>query len=322
MLRITEGMIKKPNKVCIYGLEGLGKSTLAAQAPDALFFDIENGTHFLDVKRTSPATWEELIAGIHEVAATPGLCKTVVIDTLDKAETMCATYICKKYNVAGIESFGYGKGYVYLAEEFAKLLSALDGVIAAGINVIVIAHAFLRKQELPDEAGAFDRWELKLSKKVSPMTKEWCDALLFVNYKTYVITAENGTKKGSGGKRMIYASHTATYDAKNRMGLPDEMELRYANIASIFINTAESQNSMTAHQKLTSMMLGEGVSEAELQKVISDHNYYPIDTPVAEYDDKLINEVILPYWDDVVKTIQQARNQSMMMASPEAPTNN
>ena len=43
--------------------------------------------------------------------------------------------------------------------------------------------------------GAYDRWEMKLSKQVAPLFKEWCDMLLFLNYQTYVVTTENKSTK-------------------------------------------------------------------------------------------------------------------------------
>lgn len=59
-----------------------------------------------------------------EVAATPGICRTIVIDTADWTEQLVTTYVCNKYKQSSIESFGYGKSYTYLAEEFSKLLAA------------------------------------------------------------------------------------------------------------------------------------------------------------------------------------------------------
>ncbi len=65
----------------------------------------------------------------------------------------------------GIEDFGYGNGYVYAKEEFGRFLNRLSGVVDAGINVVLTAHAQIRKFEQPDEMGAYDRYELKLGKR-------------------------------------------------------------------------------------------------------------------------------------------------------------
>ena len=77
----------------------------------------------------------------------------------------------KEHGLGGIEGFGYGKGYTYLAEEFGRLLNSLSDIIDVGIHVVLVAHAWMRKFEQPDEVGSYDRWELKLQKKTAPLIK-------------------------------------------------------------------------------------------------------------------------------------------------------
>ena len=151
MLKIVKGKIDRAQKVVIYGSEGIGKSTMASQFPDPLFIDTEGGTSHMDVNRIDrPASWPELLSIVQEVAK-EDVCKTLVIDTADWAEQLCTDYICQKYKQTSIESFGYGKGYTYLSEEFARLLSACDDVVASGKHVVITAHAKMRKFEQPDE---------------------------------------------------------------------------------------------------------------------------------------------------------------------------
>ena len=40
-LNITKGKQKRAVRCCIYGAEGIGKNTLAAQLPEPLFIDAE-----------------------------------------------------------------------------------------------------------------------------------------------------------------------------------------------------------------------------------------------------------------------------------------
>lgn len=234
MLNISSGRIRKPQKVVIYGPEGIGKTTFAARFPDPVFIDTEGSTYHMDVKRTSkPQSWQELMDQVRQIAGSPGVCKTLVLDTADWAEMICAASVVSKYQKKGIEDFGYGKGYTYLQEEFGRLLNALTEVINAGMNVVLTAHAKMRKFEQPDEMGAYDRWEMKLSKQVAPMVKEWADMVLFANYKTYVVAADDKGKKhkAQGGKRVMYTAHHPCWDAKNRHDLPEELPLDYAAIA-------------------------------------------------------------------------------------------
>ena len=185
---ITKGKVETAKKVVIYGPEGIGKSTLASCFPDPVFIDTEGSTKELDVARyPTPGSWADIINCVKDCAQNAP-CRTIVIDTADWAEMLCIKYTCAKCNVNGIEDVGYGKGYVYLSEYFNELLKACDKCIAAGINVVFTAHAFMRKFEQPDEMGAYDRWEMKLTKKDAPMLKEWADMVLFCNYKTNVIT--------------------------------------------------------------------------------------------------------------------------------------
>lgn len=238
-MNITRGKIQSAKKVVIYGAEGIGKSTFAAQFPEPLFIDTEGSTKELDVARfDKPTSWAMLLSQIDYVIANKP-CKTLVIDTIDWAEAQCLESVCAAHGKKGIEDFGYGNGYVYEKEEFGRFLNKLNDVVNVGVNVVLTAHAIIRKFEQPDEMGSYDRWELKLGKKttnlISPLVKEWSDMLLFANYKTLSVAADKDGKKhkAQGGKRVMYTSHHPCWDAKNRYGLPEELPFEYAQIAAI-----------------------------------------------------------------------------------------
>ena len=235
-MNITKGKKKIPYKVVIYGPEGIGKSTMAGQFPAPIWIDAEGSTARMDVERfDDPQTLDDVINCIDELSKSDHGYKTLVIDTMDRVEILINDKVCQEQNVSGIEAIGYGKGYTYVAEKANKLLGKLDALrLGKGMNIVVICHAQMRKFEQPDEMGAYDRWELKLSKKLAPMVKEWADMVLFANYKTYVVKAENGTKKAQGGKRVMYTSHAPAWDAKNRDGLPDVMDFDFKGIAHLF----------------------------------------------------------------------------------------
>lgn len=241
-MKLSVGRMRCPIKTVIYGPEGIGKSTFASMFPGAIFIDTEGSTRHMNVTRVDPApqSWTELLGMIRQLAGAPYVdgYQTLILDTADWAEMMCAKDLCASKSVKGIEDFGYGKGYTYLAEEFGKLLNLLDDVVKAGNNVVVTAHAAMRKFEQPDEMGAYDRWELKLQKKTAPLLKEWADLVLFANYKTLVVNVDNqgatkGKNKVQGGSRVMYTSHHPCWDAKNRFGLPEELPFDFAHIAHI-----------------------------------------------------------------------------------------
>ncbi len=237
-MNITSGKIQSAQKCCVYGPEGIGKSTFAAQFPDPLFIDTEGSTKHLDVRRfDKPTSWAMLQEQVKYVVANPSVCRTLIIDTADWAERLCVEAVCAHGGVNGIEGFGYGKGYTYLQEEFGRLLNALEEVVQRGVHVLLTAHAATRKLEQPDEIGSYDHWELKLTKKVGEMIKEWADLILFATYKTRVVKGDEkkGEKnKAQGGLRVMHTTHHPAWDAKNRHGLAEELPLDYKVIQHIF----------------------------------------------------------------------------------------
>lgn len=250
-MRIIKGKVPSAKKVVIYGPEGIGKSTLASKFPDPVFIDTEDSTKDMDVSRfEKPTSWQMLMDQIRYAKTNPGICKTLVIDTADWAEQMCVEDLCARNGKKGIEDFGYGNGYVYAKEEFGRFLNFLSEVVDSGIHVVLTAHAQIRKFEQPDEIGSYDRWELKLGKKTqsqtSPLVKEWADMLLFCNYKTMSVAADDKGKKhkAQGGRRIMYTSHHPCWDAKNRYGLADEIPFEYESIKHIIEPGAVSAPTM------------------------------------------------------------------------------
>ncbi|MBQ3265231.1 MAG: AAA family ATPase [Ruminococcus sp.] len=337
-MNISRGRIHTAQKVVIYGPEGIGKSTFASMFPEPLFCDTEGSTKALDVMRFDrPDSAQMIYECIDYVKAHPDACRTFVLDTADWAEKLLSKKVCAAAQNSGIEDFGYGKGYTYLMEEFGKLLNQLEDLIALGVNVVVTAHAELKKFEQPDEAGAYDRWSLKLTKQDSSLLKEWADAVLFVNYKTYVEKTKDNKHKASGGRRVMYTAHHPCWDAKNRWGLPDECDFDYSVIAPFIpakgaqsapavptVNTSAvdalidsvepRQPSAPPEQPtvddldgipkpLAQLMTENDVTEDDVRLVVSQQGYYPFEARVKDYDPAFIEGCLVAAWPQVFSKI-------------------
>ena len=333
---ISRGTKKKPIKAVVFGPEGVGKTTFASKWPKAVFIDVEDGSGHYDVARLPiPQTWNELLDEIIWCSVSNEV-GTVVVDTADKAEALCKAYILERDNKESIESYGYGKGYTILAEEFKKLTACLDVCVENGKNVLVLAHAQIRKFEQPDEMGSYDRWELKLEKKCAVIPKEWCDVMLFANYRTDMEKDENGKYHASGGRRRImYANHTSAYDAKNRLDLPDEMPFDFSEIADKIPEfatggiveepaiakpepVAEPAENIVKDVKfedvtppeikqLHSLMRRDGISQEQLQREVGEgkNNPYTTDTTIGEYDLGFVRDVLIAHWTPIANGIKE-----------------
>ena len=246
-MEITRGRQRKGVKLVLDGPEGIGKSTFVSKIPGVVFIDTEGSTGEMDVLRMpKPTSWPMLLQEVDYAIDHPNEIAALAIDTGDWAERLCIDYVCETRQVNGkpaesIEAYGYGRGYVYLYEEFGKLLNKLQIMSDQGRHVAITAHAAMRKFEQPDELGTYDRWELKMTKKVAPLVKEWASLMIFANYKTFVYAADDkGQKhKASGGKRVMYTTHHPCWDAKSRYDLPEEMEFDFSKIAHLFTPQVE-----------------------------------------------------------------------------------
>lgn len=341
-MNITSGIINSPQKVIVYGPEGIGKSTFLAQFPNPLFIDTEGSTKRLAVNRfDKPTSWEMLKEQVKFVIANKP-CSTLCIDTADWAERLCMEHVCAKANKSNIEDFGYGNGFTYVNEEFGRLLNLLDDVIEAGINVAIAAHAQLIKFEQPDEAGAYDRYELKLGvrkteKRTAALLKEWADMVLFANYKTLVVATDDKGKKHKvyGGERVMYTVHHPCWDAKNRCGLPAECKFDYSEIAAYIpsgvaaskitpsadfetVLDDEDENEVVQTtppdnipsgipSALADLMRANSVTEDEIRQAVSQKGYFPADTPIMSYPEDFINGCLIAAWEQVFQIIKSNR---------------
>lgn len=240
-MNINTGIQNKPIKAVIYGPEGIGKSTFASKFPAPLFIDTEGSTSRLNVARTDPPSSLAMLGSmLTELAQNNHGYKTLVLDTADWAERLCIKAVCEKNSKAGIEDFGYGKGFTYVYEEMGRILNQLTTIWEHGMNIVITAHAAIRKFEQPDEMGAYDRWELKLINapkcNVCAMIKEWADMVIFANYKTFAVAVDKDGKKhkAQGGERVMYTTHSPCWDAKNRFDLAPELPFDFGQIAHIF----------------------------------------------------------------------------------------
>lgn len=264
-MKIIRGKRTSAIRLVIYGTEGIGKSTLASQLPDPIIIDTEDGTSQLDAARVIALDWRAIEAAIKELIADAQGFRSVVIDSADWLEKALIEHMLKQAGKKSIEDFGYGKGYTILQEHVVRLLALIDQLIAQGINVAFVAHSKVTRTSPPDQTDGYDRYEMKLTKQVAPLLKEWADIVIFCNYRIQVVEGSDGKLKAQGGReRVMYAVHSAAWDAKNRFGLPDEMPMQFSEIAHVFPTTVKTRSEKESAASATSAAIGSDPSPATL----------------------------------------------------------
>jgi hypothetical protein len=233
LANITRGKLDKPLRVILYGVEGVGKSTFASHSPAPIFLCVEDGTSQLDIARfPSPRSWPEVEEAIRVLTHEEHTYKTLVVDTLDWLEPLLWSHVCQVAGKAGIEDFGYGKGYVAALDLWRALLARLDHLVRTRkVNVVLLAHAAIRRVDDP-QTGPYDRYRMKLHDKAADLVREWVDAILFARHEVVTVERKGRTRGVSSGARVIHTTWTAAYDAKNRFDLPDTLPLDWEEFAS------------------------------------------------------------------------------------------
>lgn len=334
---ITSGPTATAQKVVLYGVEGIGKSTFASQFPDSVFIDIEGSTSNMNVKRLpTPKSWQMIMDEVEDVKQRQ-ICQTLIIDSGDWAERKCKEHLASLGKWTDSTN-DYGAKYVSLEKEFGQLVNKLSDVVEAGINVVVTAHAKLKKKEEPDQMGAYDRYQLKMEDKTGGMLKEWADMVLFANYETTIVTdSKTNSKKATGGQRIMFTSHHPGWDAKNRHNLQDKLPLDFGTIAHIFQKAAPVQQPVAEQvpptqaapmvetpqenqfsrdpitidpaipQELAQLMMANEVTEEEIRTLVAEKGFKPLEMPIRDYPSDLIQGGLVAQWDKIFAEIKSKR---------------
>jgi len=217
-------------RIMVYGVEGIGKSTFGAGAPNPVYILTEDGLGSLNVDHFPLATsFADVMDAIASLYKENHAFETVVIDSLDWLEAIIQREIEQKYDA---KDLAYGKGSLIAAERWREILDGLNALRNdKGMAVILIAHTTIKRFDSP-EVEPYDRYQPKLQERSNAVVREWADAVLFANYKTIVKKDDVGfnqtNNRGiSTGERLLFTSERPAYMAKNRYNMPESIPLSW-----------------------------------------------------------------------------------------------
>ena len=229
LANVSKGKLEVPIKCIGYGPDGAGKSTWASGAPKPIWLPLDNRTAHLDIQRLpQPTTWDEALEGLRLLEVEKHDYETVVVDPVNWLEPMLAAKLTGDPLVDLANWKSYSKGFEAAVPHWRVLVLQLERLWLRGMNVLLLAHC--KVQNFADPEGpAYDRYELSLDKKAAGLLKQWCDYVLLMKHEA-VGKVDATTKRARGqetGRRLIYTTWTAAYDAKFSGSVPPTLELSW-----------------------------------------------------------------------------------------------
>lgn len=240
-----------PPITILYGVDGIGKTSLAAEWPDPIYLPTAGERPPSDVDLPTPGeieTFGELLDIMGELITEDHDRKTVIIDSLDGLEHMVNAVTCARIGAASIDSndkgspAAFGRGIVETEVEWGEFMAGCRALTERGIAVVLIAHPEIKRFDSP-VTDPYDRYQLKLNKRAAALVREQSDLVAFLNYRISIKTKEVAPKKdishAEGGKeRQIHVTEGAGFVAKNRYSMPDAIVYKkgngYSELAKFF----------------------------------------------------------------------------------------
>jgi hypothetical protein len=222
-----------------YGPPGIGKTSFGASIPGAVFLidDKEDGINTLKSSGLisskipvfpSASTWADVLGIVDSLVTGEHQHKCLVVDTIGGLERLCHEHVVRtEFNGEwGDRGFGsYAKGYEVALPHWREFLNGLDRLRTdKNMSVMLLGHSIVKPFKNPSGPD-YDRYQPDIHPKTWAITHKWADLVLFANY--YVETSkEGGRTKGKGGQdRIMYTEYTAAFEAKNRHGIPNEINM-------------------------------------------------------------------------------------------------
>ena len=216
---ITRGRTLDAPRIILYGMEGIGKSTFAANFPAPIFIQTEDGLGMIDCSKFPLAkSFDEVFKILVALETEPNEFKTIVIDSLDWLERLIWDKVAQDSKVNNIEQIGFGKGYTMALTFWRIVLDHLESLHKQGKIILLLAHAVAEDYSDP-EVNSLKRFTPRLHKTARPLLAEYVDVILLA-------TRAFGAAKGDQNNPRIVRTEASPYQvAKSRFSIPAELPL-------------------------------------------------------------------------------------------------
>ena len=232
-MKVLKGQALTAPKLMLYGLSGVGKSSLAAKLKKPIFLDFEGGLNYLGVDRSEQYVdldefYKDLVELYRKAEAGKREYDTIVIDSVDwlvrkvveKAAGINKNNLTETLNRS---NGGYGNGKQVLENQIRTLLlPMLVSLNKQGYGICLVAHA--ERKDLMDADGVdTERITPKIDVNTMNVFVEWCDNVFYL--------------KNIDGERYLVLEGDSNVLAKNRLELTGEVKLADTDINKLLIPT-------------------------------------------------------------------------------------
>ena len=237
LANVITGIQPEPFRLLLHGVEGIGKSTFAAQAPDPIFIQTEDGLGQIDVPKFPLAeSFDTVLENLNALLSEKHDYQTVVIDSIDWLEKLAVHKVLEGFKgKTSLAEIDYGRGYAMLIPLFETIIGLLNRLRRERrMNIVLIAHSKLEKVEDPS-GSSYDQYAPRLDKRVNGMTREWSDLICFATHSIVKTEEKEGfgkrtvaksVKDKDGNDRVLILESTPAIVAKSRYaGLSAKMPL-------------------------------------------------------------------------------------------------
>jgi hypothetical protein len=254
---VKSGLLATAKRMLFFGVRGIGKSSLAADAPAPIFFDLGNATEHLNVARyplPADPKYTDVLDAIDDIENGTHSYRTLVIEDVGELESLLHRHLVATAPVdksgdrpESIEGFGFGKGYTLAEGEFRALAHRLDRLrLKRSMHVVMLGHSTIATLKNPT-GDNYDRHVPLIHAKAFGVLGANADVVGFVTFDDVVKRMSGPAKKSIGvtGHRVIHLEHAAAWDAKSRLPLPAMIDLQEESPWAPFAAAIEQLAAMT-----------------------------------------------------------------------------
>jgi hypothetical protein len=215
-----------------YGVEKIGKTTIASKFPGAWFWASEPGQDWVEVyEPTIINDWDHLLSlcgYIQEHKPTKfgdgRPIRTIVMDTADGLFKMCTEYVSQQCGVQDPSEGDHGKVWGRLNNEFERVITKIR---RWPFTLVCLSHD--RQRPFKTKGRQVDRWEPDIGAGGRRILAGAADLIMWAHTAEEVTYDDDGNAVGAIEKRMLQCHPSASVVAGGRNAhlLPPVIPLDY-----------------------------------------------------------------------------------------------